>query len=69
MRLFDLPVLWALTALSWLPPIAWKPPTATASASCECCVPAGRELRLLTIEDLSPPRGDAPNQKGKSHVG
>lgn len=69
MRLLDLPVLWALTALSWLPPIAWKPPTATASASCECCVPAGRELRLLTIEDLSPPRGDAPNQKGQSHVG
>lgn len=64
MRLLVLSVLSLLTAPSWLPQIAWKAPATTAVAGCECCVPAGRELQLLSIEDLLPPRADAPNQKG-----
>lgn len=65
MRILDLPVLAALTVLSWLPPLEWKAPAkAPASVACACCVRAGRELRLLTVAELRPPRADPSNQKG-----
>ena len=65
MRILDLPVLAALTVLSWLPPLEWKAPAkAPASVACACRVRRGRELGLLTVAELRPPVRTRPTRKG-----